>query len=152
MTKPATTIIRQATGEDVDAIHALYHGLELKGFIPLTDADSFRESLQRVIDYPDCFVFVAVSGDKVVGSLTVYLYEDAFVARKLALLENIVIADEARGSGLGRKLVDYGVRFATDQGALQARVMSKKVRKQAAKFYQDCGFEHIHNCYTRWLE
>ena len=87
-------------------------------------------------------VLVAEDESGVVGWLHVsgmYLLESPAFAEVLGL-----IVDEAhRGKGIGKRLLEGAVRWATEHGFDKLRVRSNVIREDAHRFYEREGFRRV---------
>ena len=94
----------------------------------------FDEHLNRV--GPDN-IWVAEVNGKVVG-LTGLIFED-----QEAELEPIIVFDEFRGLGIGRRLVETVIQHARDSGVRQLKVLPVGRNEQAIRFFHNLGFKVI---------
>ena len=53
----------------------------------------------------------------------------------------LIVADNARSSGIGRALVERAVAWAREHGCTRLRVRSRVERERAHRFYEREGFE-----------
>ena len=61
-----------------------------------------------------------------------------------ATVENVRVAADKRGSGIGTKLMNYAIDLARDKGCSIVQLTSDKSRKDAHRFYRRLGFESAH--------
>jgi ribosomal protein S18 acetylase RimI-like enzyme len=127
-------LIRYARDADLDGLRAL----EEKSFASdlLT-----RRSLRRLISRPSAAVRVAARepGGPVYGYSLVLFRKGSFVAR----LYSIAVADERRGTGLGRLLLADAERVAA---ARQKRMLKLEVRVDnagAIRLYERRGYKLV---------
>ncbi len=127
-------LIRGFRAEDAGEISRLY----------TADIDFFEsfeitpEFILEVSQRPDFRFFVADSGVGVVGFAGVRFYES--VGR--AELGPIVVADNARHSGVGEKLVGRVLEFLAMQNLHRVVVIVKESNIAAKQFFGVCGFSH----------
>ncbi|MEO8460134.1 MAG: GNAT family N-acetyltransferase [Dokdonella sp.] len=57
----------------------------------------------------------------------------------------LVVGEDARGNGVGTKLLNAAQDLARSRGLANMRVRSRAERERAHRFYQRAGFEHIKN-------
>ena len=92
-----------------------------------------KKLLRRTIDELDTLLpngFVAVLDDRVVGFATLEVY-----SRKLAEVRALVVADDLKGKGVGRLLVEACVQRAREKDIMEVMAISS-----AESFFLSCGF------------
>ena len=97
-----------------------------------------EELLRRMLDHPATALFVAGTGEDLVGTLTLVWY-DVPSGRK-AWIEDVVVDAAARGQGVGRALVLAARDFAAQIGADRLLLTSNPRRMAARALYRKCGF------------
>ncbi|MEO6688033.1 MAG: GNAT family N-acetyltransferase [Dokdonella sp.] len=55
----------------------------------------------------------------------------------------LVVAESARGHGVGRQLVDAAEAWARTRGAVRIRVRSRQERERAHEFYERAGYARV---------
>ena len=126
--------IRQMRSEDAATVAALTTEL---GY-PASE-DAIRRRIDLITDRPDARLFVAVRGDAVVGWLHV---------QAISSLENdtraeiwgLVVSERARGTGVGRCLVEAAEEWAIVRGLGVMSLRSNQLRIDAHKFYEHLGY------------
>jgi len=108
-------------------------------FAPDTTAQD--KGLRAILDDPSVGqLFVADDGERILGLVNLlYTYSTALGAR-VALLEDMVVAEEARGSGLGTRLVEAAVDHCRKSGCKRVTLLTDGDNERAHAFYQRCGF------------
>ena len=108
-------------------------------FAPDTTAQD--KGLRAILDDPSVGqLFVADDGERILGLVNLlYTYSTALGAR-VALLEDMVVAEEARGSGLGTRLVEAAVDHCRKAGCKRVTLLTDGDNERAHAFYQRCGF------------
>lgn len=98
--------------------------------------DDFIKHLKKIKSK----VFVMEDGEgKIIGTMTL-LIEEKFIHKLSSVghIEDVVVNDEYRGKGLGKMLIDYGVKYAKDNGCY--KIILNCAEKNIA-FYEKCGFK-----------
>lgn len=136
MAKSLNVDIRQMRPEDTASVAALTTQL---GY-PATE-DEIRRRYDLIKDRWDARLFVAHhAGNLIVGWIHVqatYLLEcDA-----RAEIWGLVVADNARGTGVGRCLVDAAEEWALMRGLDVIVLRSNHLRKDAQGFYEHLGYK-----------
>lgn len=130
-----TVTVRQMRPEDASAVAALTSQL---GY-PSTD-DEIRRRYDLIKDRWDGRLFVAQhAGTAIVGWIHVqatYLLEcDA-----RAEIWGLVVAEKARGTGVGRRLVEAAEEWALMRGLGVIVLRSNHLRTEAQGFYEHLGY------------
>jgi GNAT superfamily N-acetyltransferase len=136
MADTLTVAVRQMRAEDASAVAALTTQL---GY-PSTD-DEIRRRYDLIKDRWDARLFVAQhAGNVVVGWIHVqatYLLEcDA-----RAEIWGLVVAETARGTGVGRRLVEAAEEWALMRGLGVMALRSNYLRTEAHGFYEHLGYK-----------
>jgi ribosomal protein S18 acetylase RimI-like enzyme len=135
MAESLTVEIRQMRREDTSSVAALTTQL---GY-PATE-DAIRRRYDLIKDRWDARVFVAQhAGNVIVGWIHVqatYLLEcDA-----RAEIWGLVVSDKARGTGVGRRLVEAAEEWALMRGLDVIVLRSNYLRTEAQGFYEHLGY------------
>lgn len=128
-------IVETATQELVDAINYLIPQLSssAKQMTPeevtrFVSQDSIRLFVYRPDDDPS----------KIQGMLTLVLFHIPTGFR--AWIEDVVVSEETRGQGAGRKLTEAAVKYAHEAGACTVDLTSRPSREAANRLYKRVGF------------
>lgn len=87
----------------------------------------------------DAPVYVAERDGNVVGMVTLCLFTTLTGAK--ACLDHLVVAAEARRSGIGRRLVEYAIERAREGGASRVDLTARATKREAHDLYSSLGFE-----------
>lgn len=87
---------------------------------------------------PGGAIFVALSGDDVIGTAAVVPHAPGEVE-----IAKITVADAARGQGLGRRLTEHCLAHARAMGARRAVLVSSSRLRAALGLYESLGFRHV---------
>jgi len=82
--------------------------------------------------------WIAARGETILGSVFV-MPEDETTAR----LRVLYVEPQARGLGLGRRLVDLGIAFARDQGYRKLVLWTHEFQAAARRVYREAGFSLV---------
>jgi GNAT superfamily N-acetyltransferase len=97
--------------------------------------------LQRIVDDPAVTLLVAKEGDEIVGTSTVIVYSTPFWIK--ARLDEVVVDESARGTGVGEALVKACLDIGRERGAEVAELQSGRgpQRTAAHRLYERMGFK-----------
>jgi ribosomal protein S18 acetylase RimI-like enzyme len=141
-----STLLRPANLRDMDAIIALLP--ELASFdVPqardpahLWEGDMATLQRWQAGREPNCLVHIAEIDDVVVGFTLVRLCDELLSHEPSAHLEAIVVAESARGTGLGRTLLDNAEQVARAAGAGSMTLHVFANNKRARSVYRGAGY------------
>lgn len=95
--------------------------------------------LDRIVAASDVHLLLAEQADgRIVGMLSVALY-DVPSGRK-AWIEDVVVDADARGAGIGARLVQEALALARREGAVKVMLTSNAARLAAHRLYERMGF------------
>lgn len=98
------------------------------------------KDLCEIIDSENSILFVAKHNGNTVGMATLGTYTTP--TGKKAWIEDVVVAKEQRGKGIGRKLIEYIIEYAKNNMSPCALMLtSRPERIEANKLYGSAGFE-----------
>lgn len=134
--KPAKIVIRKVRIEDAKFIGEL--SIQLGHAMTENEA---KERLTKIIKQRDQAIFVAEHvGEIILGfAYIVLIYE--LINGYQARLEGLVTDENARGIGLGRKLMAEVEKWAKKKGSKTLKFVSNIKRTEAHGFYEKIGYE-----------
>lgn len=127
-------VATEATDEVVDAIGRM---------VPLLSSSApkpSRADLAEIVTCPSTTLFVARDGEggPIVGTLTLAIFRIPTAVR--AWIEDVIVAEEARGQRGGELLTMAALSEAEKQGARTVDLTSRPSREAANWIYQKVGF------------
>ena len=96
-------------------------------------------TLQKLSNSECTRLYVAKEGDFILGMLSLVVF--SIPTGTKAWIEDVVVDQEARGKGVGRKLMEHALDVAKELGAKSADLTSRPSREVANRLYQKIGFE-----------
>lgn len=109
-----------------------------------------REDLQQITENKNTFLFVGEENGIIVATISVAIYR--IPTGKKAWIEDVVVDENARGKGYGKKLMQHAIDFAKSQEISKIYLTSNPTRIAANKMYQSFGFEqYVTNVYRLYL-
>jgi ribosomal protein S18 acetylase RimI-like enzyme len=112
-----------------------------------------REQIAEIVDSPVSTLFVARDdrSGEIVGTLTLVVFRIPSGIR--AWIEDVIVAEEARGQGCGELLNRAALEAARAVGARTVELTSRPSREAANRLYRRIGFvERETNVYRYTLE
>lgn len=139
-----TVSLREATEADLDQVLALYQGLEDSPEHVLSLAQAQR-MLAQFSAYPNYRLWVACEGPApeahVVGTYALLVMHNlAHRGAPSAVVEDVVVAADRQGQGIGRQMMVHAIQQAREAGCYKLALSSHRKRTEAHAFYQALGF------------
>lgn len=140
----SAVFMREATESDLDEVLALYQGVEESPEHVLT-LDEARTILARFRDSPSYRLWVACEsaepGADVVGTYALLVMHNlAHRGAPSAIVEDVVVAADRKGQGIGRQMMAHAVQQAREAGCYKLALSSHRKRTDAHAFYESLGF------------
>ncbi|MES2207658.1 MAG: N-acetyltransferase family protein [Pseudomonadota bacterium] len=109
-------MIRQAVYEDIPALTSLYNGIIAEGgFTGNLTPVSIESRTAWFEKYKDKYaIFVKEINDQIVGYLTLSPYREGREAFNEVSEISYFLANDFRGKGLGKTLLEFGMRYAKE--------------------------------------
>jgi len=140
---PEGTTVRQAQAQDADGIWPLARDFATS-FTPTRP--EFETTLPLLLGRDDTVLLVAQSSD---GSIVGYLLASThltFLANgPVAWVEEVMVREESRGRGVGRRLMSAAEEWAAERGAAYVSLASRR----AGDFYTALGYEDSATYYRK---
>jgi GNAT superfamily N-acetyltransferase len=132
--------IRQADAEDIAAVLGLYAqpGMNNGKVLALEEAKALFAQFAK---YPNYRLFVALANGLVVGSYALLVMHNlGHLGTPSAIAEDVVVAQEVRGKGIGRQMMEHAAAQAREAGCYKLALSSNNQRVDAHRFYASLGF------------
>ena len=132
-------MIREATSDDFDAVVRLYRQLHPEDPV-LTDG-SDRRVFDQILATPGLTLFVLEHDRRIVA--TTYLNVIPNITRRAlpyAVIENVVVDEQQRGTGLGKKIMAATLNAAWVAGCYKALLQTGSKNPATHAYYRACGF------------
>ena len=142
-------VIRPVTEDDVDELLPLLRGYcEFYGTDPSDDA--LLELSRWLLDHPEDGAQVLARDDdgSAIGFTTIYWTWRTMHASRIAVLEDLFVAPQARGSGAAEALIRDALARAHEHGARQLDWQTAKTNERAQAVYARMGADSD----DRWLD
>lgn len=134
--------IRRATPEDVPLVAPLFDAYRVfyeQEPDPELAHDFLRERLERA----ESVVFLALDGEagRATGFTQLYPLFSSVAAQRTWLLNDLFVAPEARGRGVGGALLEAARRFAAETGAGGLELATAPDNVTAQRLYEATGWK-----------
>ena len=135
-------VIRPATEADLPALLTLRDQLNQAMEVTIeAQPEQVTDHLRHFLNAPDADLFVAQRGDRVVGLISLNVRRTLLQPKPVALIDELVVADSARGHGVGQQLIRRAVEYAKGRGCCELEVGTETSNTAAREFYRRCGFD-----------
>lgn len=105
------------------------------------DEKAQHQGLAKIIANPAIgHILVARQDGNIIGMVNLLYTVSTALGDTVALLEDMVISPEARGSGAGSFLLDKAIECARSQGCKRITLLTDRSNEAAQRFYQRHGF------------
>jgi GNAT superfamily N-acetyltransferase len=132
-------VFREATSGDFEDVARLYR--QLHPMDPDVRDGSDKAAFAQILASPGLHLFVLEADGAVVA--TTYLNVIPNLTRSAspyAVIENVVVEQALRGTGLGKRIMAGTLRAAWDAGCYKAMLMTGSRNPATHAFYNACGF------------
>lgn len=112
----------------------------------------YEEALAAVQRDPNNQILVVEDQQQILGTFQLtFLPNLSRLGAWRCQIEGVRIQASFRGQGLGKWMIQEGIRRAKERNCLLVQLTSDKRRQDALKFYQDLGFEPTHEGFKLFL-
>ncbi len=141
------TDIREARSEDLEQVYRLIAELELVE----PDREAFAAVFNRNLGRRDICYGVAVKDCRAVGFVSLHIQELLHHNGSIGEIQELIVTGECRGTGTGRRLMDWACGRAGRQGCLQLEVCCNRARPESHAFYERMGMDRSHYKFCKKL-
>jgi GNAT superfamily N-acetyltransferase len=136
---------RKARRSDVPAIVAMLADDQLGATRESPGDPAYLTAFDALDGDPRQLLAVAEIGGTVAGTLQLtFIPGLSHKGATRALIEAVRVRADHRGSGLGRKFVEWAIDRAREHGCAMVQLTSHRSRERAHRFYERLGFEATH--------
>jgi N-acetylglutamate synthase-like GNAT family acetyltransferase len=139
--------VREATLADAPALAPLLGEL---GY-PVA-AEQLVSRMRRMLARDDQKILIAERDGAALGLLALHVFPALAYDADLALIMALVVTEQARGLGVGRRLIERASVLARSLGARRLMVTTHVRRADAHAFYERLGFEFTGRRYVRPID
>ena len=106
-----------------------------------TGADRKSRDIDRDID--ELGAQVAVASDDDSGTVVGYVTMQSDVETRIGWIHNLAVAQEARGQGLGRRLIEHALAHFRSSGMTIAKIETLEQNAAGRHLYPSLGFVEV---------
>jgi GNAT superfamily N-acetyltransferase len=133
--------IGPATETDAPALCALLETLFAAEAEFTPDAPAHARGIAMILADPSIGRFlVARRAGRVVGMVGLLFTVSTALGARVAMLEDMVVAPEARGQGLGTRLIEAAIAAARQDGCRRITLLTDGANEGGHRFYARNGF------------
>lgn len=144
--------VRDATNKDIPIVLGLLYDLGRPKPQKDSDVDSFRKLVKNYIQESDKKLLVAIRDDvKIVGMISMMLLSRLNRDTLEMYVPELIVLEKHQGQGIGKKLINSCIAFATEKKCHRIRLESGNQRKESHEFYKHLGFEQHSFSFTKNL-
>lgn len=134
-------VVRAAAEADLEPLVRLLQALFSIEADFRPDPERQRRGLARLLAEPArAAVLVAERGGAVIGMVTAQLVVSTAEGGASAWIEDMVVAEAARGRGVGRRLLEAIEAWAAGRGATRLQLLADRENAPALAFYARLGW------------
>jgi ribosomal protein S18 acetylase RimI-like enzyme len=133
-------VIRPATAADVPRMCGLLSELFSIEADFTSDAERQAAGLKLLIDDSPSLLIVAEDKGKLVGMCSVQKLISTAQGGPVALLEDLIISEQHRGSGIGTKLMSEVFNWCRKENLSRVQLLADNENTRALKFYRGKGY------------
>lgn len=114
------------------------------------DREKQLRGLSLILDNPALGrLFVLRDQGRVAGMANVLITVSTAEGCRVAVLEDVIVRNEYRSKGLGRRLVEHILCWAGMEGMTRVTLLADRDNRAALDFYRKLGFKHSHMAVLR---
>ncbi len=136
--------IRPAIRDDLNAMVSLLQALFAieDDFMP--DPERQRQGLALFLDGAGKHrvILVAAADAAVIAMATVQILISTAQGGPVGLVEDVVVRQDCRGRGVGRKLMEALADWAVERGLTRLQLLADRANRPALAFYQHIGWQN----------
>ena len=130
-------VIEKLKLEDIQGLLELY-----KALTPFENSlEKSIEIYKEILQDDQYLILVAKDNNEVIGSVFGVCCKSLAVGgNSFLVIEDVIVKDNLRGKGIGKKLINTLDEFAKEKYCVYAIIVSSDYRKEAHVFYENLGF------------
>jgi PhnO protein len=140
--------LRPATLADTDTVYALICELKQSAF----DRHAFNAGFAANLAERNLHYHLALLDGEVVGMIGLHMQFHLHHVNWVGEIQELVVMPQARGFGVGSKLLGWAEEYARLAGAELTELSTSTKRYDAHRFYEREGYQQTHFRFTKPME
>ncbi|QSA96176.1 GNAT family N-acetyltransferase [Methylococcus sp. EFPC2] len=136
-----TPAFRLAVESDIPALMALLKTLFAIEADFQADAVKQRRGLELLLQTPGGKIWVAEADRRVIGMCTLQVLISTAEGGPVGLIEDVVVAEDWRGRGVGKGLLHTAERWALENGLSRLQLLADRNNAPALSFYRRLSWQ-----------
>lgn len=129
--------IRLMTNDDYRDVYRLFR--QMTGAGTCYGEFEFTKIFKTFSNSNDREAFVATVHNHVIGLVTLYYFDAFHYSGQVASIQDIVVTEEFRGRGVGKALVEFVQKKASEKHCQGLEIATDLWQSGAKWFYEKCG-------------
>jgi ribosomal protein S18 acetylase RimI-like enzyme len=121
------------------------------GGISMADKQQ-KQLVEGMKDHPSSFVLFACSNDTFIGLATCFVNFSTFKAKPFMNIHDVIVLEEFRGHGVGRKLMEKCIDIARERDYCKITLEVRDDNLSAMKLYKSLGFDDVKPIMHFWTK
>ena len=136
-------LIREWKITDLDVIVKLLTQMnEALGEDQVLIESNIKEHFVRMEEQKETYEnYVLEEEQKIIGYMSLLFYRSLYHKKGTAQINELIVDEENRNKGLGKELLQYGIKRAQEREMDEIEIGVEKENIKAIKFYKDNGIE-----------
>jgi GNAT superfamily N-acetyltransferase len=131
---------RTVKPDELSALLDLYQHLH-KTDLPLPDENTIQKVWDEIINDPKITLYVADLENKLVSSCILSIIPNLTRgASPYGVIENVVVHEDYRQRGIGKKLLKHALQTAWDNNCYKVMLLTGSKQEKVFRFYERAGF------------
>ena len=127
--------------EDIPALYILMEALFTQEIEFKPSLEKQQRGLLMIIENPQIgFILIAKLNDVAVGMVNILFTVSTALGERVALLEDMVVAESYRNMGYGNAIIEYAIAEARRQQCKRITLLTDSTNESAQRFYERYGF------------
>jgi len=129
-----------------------HYMLDPMGDSPPLSFEQGQRLIQGLSSHPSCFVLFVITNNEFAGLATCFINFSTFKAKPFINIHDIIVHQNYRGKGIGRKLLEKIIEIAEERNYCKITLEVREDNLPAKKLYDDLGFKDTEPLMHFWTK